>query len=1299
MAVFGVLMDIAMGILMLIGREAWDLAIGLLVAIFVLTGIGVFFFDRYVTASVMRRFSQLSDPPPGSEDEQCEEFEDLKLTTTQTHALFYLNFAVTVHEMRIFEFSFMKYMAVHFRTPAVLTHCARLISWLPSSARPLNFLCAEAAARRDLGTDERFILFQLQRIRLLRESSTSTTAVEKLASVKTASTETAAMMRAFWDRSECDLSLLNRFALQISSTNSLWDEGLEDFPNSTQFRDLYITYLIEGATRFSDAIFQKSRSDMLENGADFRVDNCFRRFVRRFPEYLKRGIVDGKGNSLIKGMGPRASPAGGSANEASEGVLDIAVEEGIARTLIRHSRVRLTVERAFVDRRPGAFRGIVYATVIALALCVASFIFVMVYFSSYFDERTAVTDRIAQQTSARFLMVSSIYAWLYQWGGNVSALSDHYMTVLAPLDGPDRTPFFEEGVPWEKDAIRFNVMARRAYEALARSVMEMADSGVDVFRYAARLFDPNAMPLKFCTEDGHPTDYIWYGNVRAVWTYYFVQTSLFHVVEFNDWFKKGNEALCVVLGSIAGTMQPLTDFRIELASMADDASDTASDLLAPLRFALPIGLFVISMVLYGVGSFMYIKEVNHLTSLLLNLPKTVKRECAKTLRIDGSRDDSATAGATTVLASSGINIPVAFNIVIAVVLAGGSVVLFAQALNLEYYNELYSRLNHWVVQARARKCYVMESLVGAILAVLHFAPQTNGTYINETEMVSMARTGRLRIIELGQELFEPADSSGVPSVVGFDPEIDALSLSPICQPDINDQSLHEYYRCSSTAQLLDYHINSIGEAILNPQVYVGRIDGTTRFGQLAHLISIHLVPALLRVDDVFGGLSVKVRDQFVNSHEMYSGIEIALMAIVAIVFVIYCRVINGCYDVLLALLRRIAPANILASEPLEAYLLNKSTGKRREGLTAEERIVDSSADSIICMSSTGVIDQINPAVTKTFGYTPEQLLGQLLFSLLTPDQAEPIGGQLKLMGDRQSAPLYEGHTTCVTDDEKVVPCSISLLAIFDGEELSSFVAILKNESALLAQQQEAEVAKRQSETLLYQILPRDIVTRLNAGEKDISFSISSATIMFIDIVKFSAYAADLTPQDMMGNLSLIFCGFDEACSKYPLLMKIKLIGDVYMAAGGLFTPDIAPVAHAEQMVHLAIDALQVIEETNVKLSALLAVRSGINTGGPILAGVLGTDKPAFDIIGDPINIAARLQSTDVPGKIQISEKTRGLVAAMDVLIEDRGEIELKGKGKTTTFLIDPSKEALAVRLSTSLEEFARFVPGESARPK
>jgi class 3 adenylate cyclase len=141
--------------------------------------------------------------------------------------------------------------------------------------------------------------------------------------------------------------------------------------------------------------------------------------------------------------------------------------------------------------------------------------------------------------------------------------------------------------------------------------------------------------------------------------------------------------------------------------------------------------------------------------------------------------------------------------------------------------------------------------------------------------------------------------------------------------------------------------------------------------------------------------------------------------------------------------------------------------------------------------------------------------------------------------------------------------------------------------------------------------------------------------------------------------------------------KIKLIGDVYMCGAGLFSRDSDPVTHAEQMTRFALDCLQALEEVNVKLDTNLTVRIGINTGGPIIAGVLGSDKPVFDIIGDPINIAARLQSTSLPNRVQISEDTYELLKGLDFMIEPRGEVFLKGKGKRPAYIVMPTHDMFA----------------------
>jgi guanylate cyclase len=164
----------------------------------------------------------------------------------------------------------------------------------------------------------------------------------------------------------------------------------------------------------------------------------------------------------------------------------------------------------------------------------------------------------------------------------------------------------------------------------------------------------------------------------------------------------------------------------------------------------------------------------------------------------------------------------------------------------------------------------------------------------------------------------------------------------------------------------------------------------------------------------------------------------------------------------------------------------------------------------------------------------------------------------------------------------------------------------------------------------------------------------------------------------MASLSLVFASFDGAAEKYPLLTKIKLIGDVYMAAAGLFLgPDDNVTQHAVQTVKFAFDALSQLDEANVNLGSSLNVRIGVNSGGPLLAGVLGTDKPVFDIIGDTINVSARLQSTDLPGMVQISATTKDLIKDAEFYVTERGEVYLKGKGKQMTYFVHSTAARMA----------------------
>ncbi|GGO76685.1 hypothetical protein GCM10011348_04480 [Marinobacterium nitratireducens] len=205
--------------------------------------------------------------------------------------------------------------------------------------------------------------------------------------------------------------------------------------------------------------------------------------------------------------------------------------------------------------------------------------------------------------------------------------------------------------------------------------------------------------------------------------------------------------------------------------------------------------------------------------------------------------------------------------------------------------------------------------------------------------------------------------------------------------------------------------------------------------------------------------------------------------------------------------------------------------------------------------------------------------------------------------------------------------------------------------------------QQESERLLLNILPGPIAERLKKGEDNIADSFAEVTILFADIVNFTPMSASLPASRLVSLLNEIFCEFDRL-SEVRGLEKIKTIGDAYMVGAGL------PVTrddHARVVAEFALDMIDAIHAFNRRHDADLAMRIGINSG-PVVAGVIGTRKFIYDIWGDAVNTAARMESHGVEGCIQVSESTYHYLQDQ-FLFEDRGLIPIKGKGRMHTYIL------------------------------
>ena len=225
----------------------------------------------------------------------------------------------------------------------------------------------------------------------------------------------------------------------------------------------------------------------------------------------------------------------------------------------------------------------------------------------------------------------------------------------------------------------------------------------------------------------------------------------------------------------------------------------------------------------------------------------------------------------------------------------------------------------------------------------------------------------------------------------------------------------------------------------------------------------------------------------------------------------------------------------------------------------------------------------------------------------------------------------------------------TLLAVF-AKERRDALAALRQEQA-------------KAEGLLLNILPRTVADRLKAQTRPIADHVGSASILFADVVDFTPWSERLPPAEVVGYLDRLFSHFDDLAERYGL-EKIKTIGDCYMAAAGVPTPR---SDHALALSCMALDMLEAMRASDDVGRLGLELRIGINSG-PVVAGVIGRKRFLYDLWGDAVNTASRMESHGTPGRIQVTRATYELIAD-ELECEPRGTIAIKGKGDVEAWYV------------------------------
>eukprot|EP01105_Mastigella_eilhardi_P019565 TRINITY_DN4614_c0_g1_i1.p1 TRINITY_DN4614_c0_g1~~TRINITY_DN4614_c0_g1_i1.p1 ORF type:complete len:1644 (+),score=273.56 TRINITY_DN4614_c0_g1_i1:26-4933(+) len=505
--------------------------------------------------------------------------------------------------------------------------------------------------------------------------------------------------------------------------------------------------------------------------------------------------------------------------------------------------------------------------------------------------------------------------------------------------------------------------------------------------------------------------------------------------------------------------------------------------------------------------------------------------------------------------------------------------------------------------------------------------------------------------------------------------------------------------CTGLVELLDYFLTSAQE-------FLNQANHTVNASSFQSLHSSFLAAdtQLLKCQHVIiSGYRSGIDSVFIAAQVVFS-ISVPLTVLFLMIAYQLTPTILAEYTKLVQLLLTL-PANILFSQEATRHLLDTGMScfnNIKGDIVGSERqtkiLLEASKDAVVGTNQNCLITIFNPAAESLFGISADDVMGREVDTLFAPEDAREhrqavlawlsrkkktrrsSSSILDLSGDyggqekKESILEDNKEVVMVSKAGELIPVLISTSAAALDHDNVAFASFIKDIRSLKHHEEELQAEKHRADQLLLNILPESVIDVLKTEGNVPAQKYESVTILFADIVNFTPMSGGMTPESLVAMLNELFSTFDHLCDKYKV-EKVKTIGDCFMAATGV------PVAcedHAQKMVSFAIAALRSLHRLNEQKNwqPPISMRFGVNTGS-VVAGVIGQRKFQYDLWGDAVNIASRLESSGVPDKIHVGPITYNLLKDR-YNFQSRGLISLKGKGEMETYLLDPPVDSADV---------------------
>lgn len=1136
------------------------------------------------------------------------------------------------------------------KVPRVWLFVAKFLAIYPNEASKLKMIVAGAVTHKLKGREIKCLKFQSNMLAKRREQGLSVTLKSKFTKLNKYVSSSKHKMRRVWEVvlqaniSELDLAVRKAWD-SVETTESMFKQIIMQYPNNRFVYRAYARFLSELKADNTSAQNVINSLHILQSGIDVIPDEAYSLGIAAFPTLpLSVGtmLTDKLSEQSSEVVEAEPPDLGAQADDMSSDALKRAIEN-----------VRI----------PAVKCAIVTRLIFMVFLMIIPAAFIAIYMNSYASENMTLIEYMYEIVCIRTLT--------YQLAAFAHRHYFEQMKQLPPLN-PEGDPPVSLGSTWNTaEQVEF-LLTEYQLRLQAISSLKSVTISDQLVVDAKELIFGSHTPYTLFTSlyDSEQAMF----SIQSAGLNFIVSLNGFSQFEFNEEFINSSHLLNPCYNADAMT-EVLNSAMTLINDYLREYYNSSSKLMVIVFAAVPTCIAICYLISLIIQTLKIKQTERECYRCLISLPKNIVSTVAENLRILAKEDSALSQESSTLDGNSTINkqeenILKMFNVG-----AGSSntqqVLHFVLLWISEIILIIFSYLLFFKLMTDTEACN---------LTILYNAPHLDyltGAYSNTLTMLYSVhntlmtffplyitlwdRTGTINYFYLranqSRDYYHQARYGGEASTerpfVGYDEALDSAASAIQCkESDLRSGVLRNVLKCfdcdlifNMLQPLLDEHIS----AYVKHDVDLQPLDQI--YADAWNLLNFPLYEAFFA--PMFDTIVSTVDNELRASQTSAYPLCIANVVISVVVEILAIRLLYSMRMHIISILELLMfcpPGVAMQSAKVAEVLSSVFHESKGENVIKTnqyyEQVVNDLRDGVLVINATFIAEGANKSMLKFLG--DDAIVGKDVSEIL-PKQLLKPGGRAEFQMTMANGDKVNLEGNCSQNGHKMI------ITCRDVTQIVRYRTLISDEKA-------------RSDNLLQSILPASLVRRVQNGEKTISFEVKTASILFMDIVSFTPWCGSLPAGTVMSTLNRLFKSFDSLVQTYSTMTKIKCIGDCYMAACGVFDDISQPAVTSKEAVSFGLDAIEAVTRINGEIGENLRIRVGVNTGGPIVAGVLGVGKPTFEILGPAINMAQQMEHHGVPMQVHISRTVYEFVYGDVFVMKEREPMQIKDQ-TIVTYLV------------------------------